>query len=378
MKSHRHDVVHVTTVHNPRDPRITYRECRSLAQSGVDVALLAPRDVKGFAAPGFPFFAMPRFRSRPLRASIGVGLAGNRILSLSPRIAHLHDPELLWITPLLRLCGVRVVYDVHEDYSTAIRLKRYLPRILRPLLARLFDNYERFFASFARTIIAERYYRERFPRSVEILNYPPADFGPSEALPSDIQSRVRTSTWKWFVYAGNVTEDRGAILQLQILTARSDTAILYIGYCPGRLYRRMRAWLEEHSISSSRLFVVGVDQYVAQEWIADALFVLPFRGALAVFPLSDHYYRKELTKIYEYIRADLPVIASDFPVWRGLIARHTSKYELVDPGSVADIRRATNRILDEGREMWSSSRRLNPIFDGQISALKRLYASMGM
>jgi glycosyltransferase involved in cell wall biosynthesis len=42
-------------------------------------------------------------------------------------------------------------------------------------------------------------------------------------------------------------------------------------------------------------------------------------AALAVFPRSEHYYEKELTKFFEYMAAGLPILSSDFPTWRALI-----------------------------------------------------------
>ena len=42
-------------------------------------------------------------------------------------------------------------------------------------------------------------------------------------------------------------------------------------------------------------------------------------AGLAIFPHNPHYLKKELTKFFEYMAVGLPIIASDFPVWRQLI-----------------------------------------------------------
>ena len=45
-------------------------------------------------------------------------------------------------------------------------------------------------------------------------------------------------------------------------------------------------------------------------------------AGLALFPDTPHYREKELTKFFEYMAAGLPIICSDFPVWRELVERH--------------------------------------------------------
>ena len=52
-------------------------------------------------------------------------------------------PELTLVGLLLKLGGRRVVYDVHEHVPYQILDKDWIPRRLRPLVAWLYDHYER-------------------------------------------------------------------------------------------------------------------------------------------------------------------------------------------------------------------------------------------
>jgi glycosyltransferase involved in cell wall biosynthesis len=45
----------------------------------------------------------------------------------------------------------------------------------------------------------------------------------------------------------------------------------------------------------------------------------PWTAGLSLFPYSEHYYEKELTKFFEYMAAGLPLIVSDFPNWRAIV-----------------------------------------------------------
>ena len=54
------DVVHVSTVHPATDPRILLKECASLAESGLSVALVATGEAPTAIVPGVQVIAIPR------------------------------------------------------------------------------------------------------------------------------------------------------------------------------------------------------------------------------------------------------------------------------------------------------------------------------
>ena len=43
---------------------------------------------------------------------------------------------------------------------------------------------------------------------------------------------------------------------------------------------------------------------------------------MALFPKSDHYYEKQLTKFFEYMQYGIPILCSDFPSWKSLIKQN--------------------------------------------------------
>ncbi len=136
----------LSSVHIALDNRVFYREARSLQKAGYDVTLIAihPREeiIDGVRIIGLP--KIPRWQRPRL---------WNLILQLARRmdadIYHFHDPELLFVTPWLRLfTGKPTIYDIHENYPDFFKVKDYLPTWVRyplawsfawlePLLARL-------------------------------------------------------------------------------------------------------------------------------------------------------------------------------------------------------------------------------------------------
>jgi len=126
----------LSSVHIALDNRVFYREARSLERAGYDVTLIAvhPRDeVKD----GVRIIGLPRVR-RWLRPLLWL-----RLLRLALRthadVYHFHDPELLLVTPCLRLLtGKPTIYDIHEVYADFIRVKDYMPAWLRYPIAGVF------------------------------------------------------------------------------------------------------------------------------------------------------------------------------------------------------------------------------------------------
>ena len=107
-------------------PRIFHKECKSLAALGHDVGLIACHD-RDEVIDGVRIVAIDRPRDRLDR----IVRVGWRLYRAAVReraeVYHFHDPELLWVGALLRLRGVRVIYDVHEDVSKQIMSKHWIP-----------------------------------------------------------------------------------------------------------------------------------------------------------------------------------------------------------------------------------------------------------
>ena len=101
-------VLHLTTVHRPRDVRIFHKEVRALADAGADAHILA--------------LSRPAPRAR--RLALGWRMA-RAARALDADAYHVHDPELLPAALWLRArTGRPVIYDVHEYLGETTRTKR--------------------------------------------------------------------------------------------------------------------------------------------------------------------------------------------------------------------------------------------------------------
>jgi glycosyltransferase involved in cell wall biosynthesis len=317
-------VAHLTSVHTPHDPRILQRECRSLAAAGFDVVLVAPFE-RDAVIDGVRIRAVPMRASRWARWGRTIQDVYRCALQEDADVYHLHDPELLLVGHALRRRGKDVIYDVHEDYVTAIRQKPYLPPLLRGPVAALADVAERRAARSLHVVLAEKYYSERFPAGRHVLNYPVVDLwrgiGPLfGAVPR-------------LLYTGSIDADRGALLHARLVRLIPDIEVHLVGRLSPAL--RDEALLEAGS-AADRLFMPYVGRFVRPEEILEYCSGGRWLAGLAVFPETPHYGRKELTKFFEYMAMGLPVIASRLPAWYALLDR-TGAGLTVDPERLDEV-----------------------------------------
>ncbi|MCC5829600.1 MAG: glycosyltransferase [Phycisphaeraceae bacterium] len=332
-------IAHLTSAHAHPDNRIFRKECRSIAAMGYEVTLVVPLDADQ-RVDGVKVAAVRRFSSRPLRMLLTPWLVLFKAWCLRSDLYHFHDPELIPIGLMLALTGKPVVYDIHEDYVTSIAQKPYLPRAARRLIAGAFGALERCCRQCFHTVIAERYYRRRFPEAVEVLNYPPR---PESAEMLAAPQRSESGRYR-LLYTGTISEDRGAILMAALPAAIEEIEIHLIGRCDRGLIQRMKATAGPHA---DRLIFRNDGAFVEFAAIERVYREGHWLAGLALFPRTPHYIDKELTKFFEYMRYGLPVLCSDFPTWRRLIVADAACGRTVDAEDVASIVRGIRALIDD-------------------------------
>lgn len=341
-------IVHLSTLHAPLDVRIFYKECRTLARAGHDVHLL----VNNPPAPmrdGVHFHALAPTTSsfRPLRIRRRLNDALAKALELKGDVYHFHDAEILSIARYLKRDGANVIYDVHEDSPQEVldmnpgrpiyRTAKYLA--FKRLWAKAPRVVDHFVA--ATPAIAAMFPPERtttvcnFPLSEEFSGVAPAT---SRGDSPDARTRIPSRTNSRFIFIGGISAIRGAremVQAMSLLPQEADARLLLVGeFQPPELQSelvRLPGW--------SR---VDVLPWQPREQLA-ALLANSFAGLVPFHPGRNHTEALP-NKIFEYMAAGLPAIASDFPLWRGLIAADQAGI-LIDPLKPASIAEAMSALL---------------------------------
>lgn len=328
--------VHVTTVHAPRDPRIFQKEVRSLHRAGWRVTLVAPAD-QDDTLDGVRLIALRRRRGRLRRMTLTVMEALLRVRRLRPDVIHVHDPELLPMAMLLRLGGPAVVYDAHEDLPTQIAGKPWVRAWAVPaaswgsaVLLRLGA------AAMDAVVAATESVAQRYPRSKRVVvhNYPDLTVmqaaEPGERLldrPPDV------------AYVGGISLARGLRPMLAAMALLPDVA--------PRLH--VAGTFQPASLEGEVRELPGADRAIWHGWQTPAEVAGLLRrvriGICVLQPLPN-YVESLPTKLFEYMAAGLPVVASDFPAWRDIVETAGCGF-LVDPTQPAEIAEAIAALLSD-------------------------------
>jgi len=342
-------VVHLTSVHPTFDTRIFHKECKSLALAGYDVTLIAPHAEGDMVRDGIKLRAVRPPRNRRERLMHTVWRVYRAAVREDADIYHFHDPELLPVGLLLRLHGKRVIYDVHEDYGGAMGGKAWLPSVLRGPAAIAVRFCEAVFSRACNRVIAvtPKLAQKFSPGKTRIVqNYPwTRELLSAESLPYEKRAPLA-------VYVGYLGDARGLkeMTEAMHIVAKKMPAKLVIA---GQVRHGGRAEFKRDGDD-------GVVQYVghlSRPQIA-ALLGRARVGLLLLHSL-ENYRHAQPTKVFEYMSAGLPVLASDIPACRRVFERAECGL-LADPLNPEAIASALLWLFDhpaEAAEMGRNGQR---------------------
>ena len=364
-------VAHLSPHRDPFEPRMFF-EALSGAAAGLDVMVVAPHE-RDETREGVRILGIPRYRNRLERVTITCWRCVRRAMAERPDIYHLHEPDLIPWGLWLRLSGRRVLYDVHEDYAAAAVVRPWLPGWARRAVAAFVGAVSTLARRAFTIVIAERYYARLFPGGIEVLNYARLEeYAGLQSIARQPPSRPRA------LYTGSVTDSRGARHHARLLDRLpADAELLLIGQCA---IPDLGAELEAKAAADPRLRLVLAPGWVPRSTIA-AYYAESWTCGLAIFPDTPHYREKELTKFFEYMAAGLPIVCSDFPVWRELVVGNAVGLA-VDPEDPAAATAALIWLHEHPEQAAAMGQRGRELvrnrynWDTQASRLVELYRSM--
>lgn len=301
-------VAHLTSVHPRNDTRIFIKQCRSLAAHGYDVTLVVA-DGQGYECKDgvkiVDVGCLPGRLNRMFRITRRVL---KKAIELDADLYHFHDPELIPIGLKLKCLGKKVVFDSHEDVPKQLLGKPYLNLVLLRMLSNTFSLFERYACPrFDGILAATPFIHDKFlainPRSVDINNFPMIGELDAAVPWTDKRDEV--------CYVGGVGAIRGIrevvraceFLQtparLNLAGRFSEPAVeAEVKACPG--------W--------SRVNELGfVDRAGVREVLGRSV-----AGLVTFHPLPNHIDAQP-NKMFEYMSSGIPVIASNFPLWREIV-----------------------------------------------------------
>jgi glycosyltransferase involved in cell wall biosynthesis len=126
---------------------------------------------------------------------------------------------------------------------------------------------------------------------------------------------------------------------------------------------------------------VKFDGWVTREQVADIL--MSVRAGLVVLKPVEHEMLTYPIKLFEYMAAGVPVISSDFPLWREIVEQAGCGL-LVDPQNNQAIAEAINWMIHNphnAQVMGENGRRAvmeNFNWESEVKTLLEVYERLGM
>jgi glycosyltransferase involved in cell wall biosynthesis len=303
-------VLLLSTVHPPTDPRIVYKIAPLLA-SNYQVTCVLPDLVKSNHTL-FDTIRIPFFNRLVWRMLLGHPVVLWKCLRLRPDIVHIFVPELIPIAVLFHWLGAQIVYEVQENLYKKFSIKTFNNAKVFKLLFAYFDQLAR--RKFHLVFTEDAYLHEydnlknasciirNFP-SIQQANFHQRSQKPDLSKPE-------------FLYIGVISMERCIdvlILACSKLKVHFPDFIVHL-FGPLRLNQKTLETLPGYNLVRDNLIFHGyTNQQVAFTFASRCI-----AGIALLKPAAD-YPDSYTTKLFEYMALRLPVITSDFPLYRSVV-----------------------------------------------------------
>ncbi|KRI01752.1 glycosyltransferase family 4 protein [Curvibacter sp. PAE-UM] len=342
-------VVHLTSAHPRDDIRIFLKECRSLARHGHEVTLVVADGLGDEVREGVAILDAGSSRGRLSRMFKTTQRVYRKAVELDADVYHLHDPELLPTGLRLKRRGKKVVFDAHEDVPQQLLGKHYLHPVMRRILSWGFARFERHAcARFDGVVTATPHIRDKFtkihPRSVDVNNFPMLGELESAVPWQDKANEV--------CYIGSIAQIRGIKELVRAMEATHPSVRLNLvgGFAEAQVEAEVRTypgWGKVHALGVQ-------DRRGVREVLGRSM-----AGVVTLHPIINYLDALPI-KMFEYMSAGIPVIASNFPLWQQILESADCGV-CVDPLDPLAIAKAIDEVVaDPGRaeQMGQNGRRL--------------------
>ncbi|MBS9442722.1 glycosyltransferase family 4 protein [Photorhabdus heterorhabditis] len=302
-------IAHMTSVHSRYDTRIFFKECISLQQEKYDVSLIVADGRGNETNKNINIYDVGFLPGRLNRIFRTTKLVYKKACELSADIYHLHDPELIPIGLKLLKKNKIVIFDAHEDVPKQLLSKPYLNKYILRFLSKGFSLYERWaIPKFSGIITATPIIRDKFllinKRTIDINNYP-------------ILGELHNSNIEWsekekqVCYVGGISRIRGIKEMIESISHLStDTKMKLAGNFSNKdLENKIKSMKNWHKIDELGF----LNRTETKELLSKSI------AGMVLFHPQPNHIDAQPNKMFEYMSAGIPVIASNFTLWKDII-----------------------------------------------------------
>ncbi len=303
-------ICHLSSVHHRYDTRILLKECKSLYNYGYEVHLVVA-DGKGFENyNGIQIHDVGRAKSRLNRFLKTTKAIYEKGFQLNADVYHFHDAELIPSGMKLKKKGKKVIYDTHEDLPRQLMSKHYINYFLRKPLSVIIEWYEDYAAKkFDFVITATPHIQNRFVElnkaSLDVNNYP-------------LLSELNTEAVNWdkkkneVCYIGSITQIRGLEEVIDAMETLEGIKLNLAGSFSPQSFKKN---LESRKGWKKTNFLGQINREEVKRILRESQV-----GIVTFLPFANHT-NSQPNKLFEYMAQGIPLVASNFDLWRAIIEK---------------------------------------------------------
>lgn len=327
-------VAHVTSVHSRNDSRIFFKQCRSLVLNGYLVYLLVADGKGDQCVENIRIIDNGKTVSRFRRITESSRQMLKKAIEINADLYHLHDPELIPMGLRLKTIGKKVIFDSHEDVASQLLGKPYLPPLMLKLLSFSYSIFERYaLPTFDGIIAATPLIKKKIStissRVENINNFP---------IVGELDLNVKWEEKRNEVcYIGGLEKNRGIYEIVKALEFLKNNTRLNLAGCftESAFSADVRSYSGWNRVNE--LGFISRDQVrkILNQSLAGLVILHPLINYIEALPI----------KMFEYMSSGIPVIASNFPLWRNIIEDNNCGI-CVNPFSQKEIACAIDFIVN--------------------------------
>ena len=326
-------VCHLTSVHRRFDTRIFLKECVSLSKNKhFNVSLIVADGKKDEVCNSVSIFDVGKPKNRLKRILFSTKEVFKKALKIDADIYHFHDSELIFYGFFLQLKGKKVIYDIHEDLPRQLLSKPYLTPIFKKAFSFVFEKIENYFSSkFTFLMTATPFIRDRFlpinSSVIDINNYP---------VLGELFEPIKVVKKNQVCFIGGISKIRG-IVPLVKACEKIDGKLVIAGqFNTDEIERKVKA-LDGWKNVDYRGFV---NREEIKKIMAES------KAGIVTFLPEENHINSQPNKMFEYMSAGLPVICSDFDLWKSIIEDNNCGF-CIDPNSPDLIAISINSFFND-------------------------------
>lgn len=360
-------VCHIISGYFRNDARVFYRQCVSLKNNGFDVCILTndgcPDEIQDdIQITSCTRSLVPRWKALLFATKYFYRSA----LAIDADVYQLHSPELLPLAIKLKKLGKIVVYDAHEDMPAHILEKEWLPTWSRKLLSECFKIYMNHVFKIIDEIITPHTHvakslNNRLEKGVLIANFPIV----KKKFLLDKSSYL--SRRNIFCYSGTVYSYSNQETIASAMLSANEAHYHVAGYIDqAQQDKLMKSGAGERIKYWGRLSQEDLAKFYEKSIAGISLYDYKLN-------LGDRLGSYGTNKIFEYMEAGLPIICTDYKLWKDIVDRYECGI-CIRPGDTASLIRAMIKIMSDKNlsfEMGQNGRRAVELEFNWISEEKK-------